>query len=196
MIAPFPAGPRTSRHVSTRSLWLVSIQALEIDHLYHFSGFHNYVNKMVFFFSFWLNLSLYDKLISSFQFSCSVVSNSATPWTTARQASLSITNSRSLLKLVSIKSVMSSNHLILCRPLLLPSSIFPSIRVFSSESALHIRWPTCWSFSFSINPSNEYSVLISLRLNWLEKLIWLINICQKSQWSHQQRILRNLRNPH
>ena len=195
MIAPLPAGPRTSRHVSTRSLRLVSIQALEIDHLYHFSGFHNYVN-IWYFFSFWLNLSLYDKLISSFQFSCSVVSNSATPWTAACQASLSITNSRSLLKPMSIRSVMPSNHLILCRPLLLPSSIFPSIGVFSSESALHIRWPACWSFSFSINPSNEYSVLISFRLNWLDKLIWLINICQKSQWSHQQRILRNLRNPH
>ena len=77
----------------------------------------------------------------------------ATPWTTARQASLSITNSRSLLNLISIKSVMPSNHLILCRPLLLLFSIFPSIRMFSNESALRIRWPKCWSFSFNISPS-------------------------------------------
>ena len=84
-----------------------------------------------------------------------------------RQASQSITNSQSLLKLMSIKSVMPSNHLILCRPLLFPSSIFPSIRVFSSESALHIRWPEYWSFSFSISPSNEYAGLISFRIDWL-----------------------------
>ena len=86
----------------------------------------------------------------------------ATPWTTARQASLSITNSRSLLKLMSIKLVMPSNHLILCCPLLLLPSIFLRITVFSDESVLHIRWPKYWSFSFSISPSNEYSVLISL----------------------------------
>ena len=91
----------------------------------------------------------------------------ATPWTTARQASLSITNSWSLLKLVSVESVMPSNHLILCRPLLLPPSIFPRIRVFSNESALRIRWPRCWSFSFNISPSNEYSGLISFRTEWL-----------------------------
>ena len=90
----------------------------------------------------------------------------ATPWTAARQASLSITNSRSLLKLMSIESVMPSNQLILCRPLSLLPSIFPSIRVFSSESVLHIRWPKYWSFSFSISPSNEYSGLISFRM-WL-----------------------------
>ncbi|CAI9165527.1 unnamed protein product [Rangifer tarandus platyrhynchus] len=90
----------------------------------------------------------------------------AAPWTAARQASLSIINSRSLLELMSIESVMPSNHLILCRPLLLPPSIFPSIRVFSNESALHIRWPKCWSFSFSISPSNEYSGLISFRMDW------------------------------
>ena len=81
----------------------------------------------------------------------------ATPWTAAHQASLSITNSRSLPKLMSIKSVMPSNHLILCCPLLLPPSIFPSIRVFSNESVLHIKWPKYWSFSFSISPSNDYS---------------------------------------
>ena len=94
----------------------------------------------------------------------------ATPWTTAHQASLSITNSRSLLKLMSIESVMPSNHLILCHPLFLLPSIFPIIRVFSNESALHIRWPQYWSFSFSISPSNEHSTLISFRMDWLDLL--------------------------
>ena len=93
----------------------------------------------------------------------------ATPWTVARQVSLSITNSQSLLKLLSIVSVMPSNHLILCRPLL-PPSIFPSIRVFYNESVLPIRWPIYWSFSFSISPSNEYSGLISFRMDWLDLL--------------------------
>ena len=94
----------------------------------------------------------------------------ATPWTAARQASLSITSSQSLLKLRSIESMMSSNHLILCCPLLLMSSIFPSIRVFSNGSALHIKWPKYWSFSFSISPSNEYARLISLRSDWFDVL--------------------------
>ena len=93
-----------------------------------------------------------------------------TPWTATHQVSLSITNSRSLLKLLSMESVMPSNHLILCRPIPLPPSIFPSIRVFSSESALCIRWPNYWSFSFSISPSNEYSRLISFRIDWLDLL--------------------------
>ena len=93
-----------------------------------------------------------------------------TPWTAEHQASLSITNSWSLLKLRSIESVMPSNHLILCHPLLLPPSIFPSNRVFSSESVLHVRWPKYWSFSFSISPFNEYSGLTSLRIDWLDLL--------------------------
>ena len=93
-----------------------------------------------------------------------------TPWTTALQASMSSTNSRSLLKLMSVESVMPSNHLILCRPLLLLPSIFPSIRVFSNESVLCIRWPKDWSFSFSINPSNGYSGLISFRMDLLDLL--------------------------
>ena len=92
----------------------------------------------------------------------------ATPWTAARQASLSITNSQSLLKLMPIESVMPSSHLILYCPLLLLPSILPSIRLFSKESVLHIRWPKYWSFSFSINPSNEYSGLISLRIDWFD----------------------------
>ena len=94
----------------------------------------------------------------------------ATPWIAAHQASLSISNSRSLLKLISIKLVMTSNHLILCCPLLLPPSIFPQIRIFSSESILHIRWPKYCSFSFSISPSNEYSGLVSSRMDWLDLL--------------------------
>ena len=93
-----------------------------------------------------------------------------TPWTAECQASLSITNSQSLLKLMSIESVMPSNHLILCHPLFLLPSIFPSIRVFSNESVLHIRWPKYWSFSFSISPSNEHSGLISSRMDWLDLL--------------------------
>ena len=93
-----------------------------------------------------------------------------TPWTAAHQASLSITNSRSLLKLMFIESVLPANHLILCPPLLLPPSIFPSIRVFSNESVLHIARPKYWSFSFSISPSSEYSGLISFRMDWLDLL--------------------------
>ena len=93
-----------------------------------------------------------------------------TPWTAAHQTSLSITNSQSSLRLMSTESVMPSNHLILCRPLLLPPSIIPSIRVFSNESVLDIRWPKYWSFCFSISPSNEYSGLISFRIDWLDLL--------------------------
>ena len=103
------------------------------------------------------------------QFSHSVVSDSATPWTAACQTYLSITNSWSLLKLMSIESVMPSNHLILCRSLL-PPSIFPSIRVFSNESVLRIRWLKYWSFSFNISPSNEHPSLISFRMDWLDLL--------------------------
>ena len=106
--------------------------------------------------------------LQTFQFSRSVVSDSATPWIAACQASLSIINSWSPLKHMSIESVMPSNHLVLCRPLLLLPSILPSIRVFSNESALHIRWPKYWSFSFSISPSNKYSGLISFRPDCLD----------------------------
>ena len=94
----------------------------------------------------------------------------ATPWTAARQASLSITNSWSLYKLISIELVMPSNHLILCRPLLLPPSTLPSISVFSNESALPIRWPKYWSFNFNISPPNEYSGMISFKMDWLDLL--------------------------
>ena len=108
-------------------------------------------------------------IISSVQL-LSCVRLFVTPWTAARQASLSITNSRSLLKLMSIESVMPSNHLILCHPFLLLLLVPPSIRVFSNESALCIRWPKYWSFSFSISPSNEHPGLISFRMDWLDLL--------------------------
>ena len=100
------------------------------------------------------------------------MSDSVTSWTATCQAFLSITNSQSLLKLMSIKSVMPSNHLVLCCPLLLPPSIFPSSRVFSNESVLHIRWSKYWSFSFSISPSNEYSRLIFFRMDWLNPPVY------------------------
>ena len=115
------------------------------------------------------SLSVCKYKFSSLQ-SLSCVRLFVTPWTAARQASQSITNSCSLPKLMSIESVMPSNHLILCHPLLLSTSIFPSIRVFSTESVLHIRWPKYWSFSFNISPSNEYSGLISFRIDWLDLL--------------------------
>ena len=102
--------------------------------------------------------------------SLSTVQLFVTPWTAAHQASLSITNSQSLLKLMSIESLMPSNHLILCHPLLLLPSIFPRIRVFSNESAIHIRWPKYWSFSFNISPTNEHPRLISFRIDWLDLL--------------------------
>ena len=108
-------------------------------------------------------------IFSSVQ-SCSRVELFATPWVVARQAALSFTNSQSLLKLVSVESVMPSSHLILCRPLLLMPSIPPSITVFSNESTLYMRWPKYWSFSFSISPSNENSGLISFRRDWFDIL--------------------------
>ena len=114
-------------------------------------------------------LQCYVGFCSSIQFSRAVVSDPATPWTAARQGSLSFTNSQSLLKPMSTESVMPSNHLILCHPLLLLPSIFTSISVFSNETVLHIRWPKYWSFSFSISPSNEYSGLISFR-TWFDIL--------------------------
>ena len=105
-----------------------------------------------------------------------------TPWTAAYQASLSIINSWSLLRLMSTESVMPSNHLILCHPLLLPPSIFPSIRDFSNESILHIKWPKYWSFSFSISPSREYSGLISFRIDWFDLLV--VQGTRKSLFQH------------
>ena len=117
-------------------------------------------------------------------FSYSVMSNSVTSWAAARQVSLSITNSQSLLKITS-KSVIPSNHLILCCPFLLPTSIFPSIRVFSNESALHIRRPKYWSFSFSISPSNEYSGLISFRIDWFD--LFAVHGTLKSLFQHNSK---------
>ena len=117
-----------------------------------------------------VSASMHSQLFFQFrslQFSHSDVSDSVTPWAAAHQASLSIINSWSLLKLMSIESVMPSSHLILCRPLLLLPPIPPSIRILSSESVLHIRWAEYWSFSFKISPSNEYSGLISFKMDWL-----------------------------
>ena len=113
--------------------------------------------------------SIYQR-ISSVQFSHSIVSDSATPWIAGRRASLSITISRSSLKLTSIESVMPSSQLVLCRPLLLLPPIPPSIRVFFNESTLRMRWPKYWSFSFSIIPSKEHPGLISFRMDWLDLL--------------------------
>ena len=114
---------------------------------------------------------IHNWIFSSVQFSLSVVSDSVTPWIAARQASLSITNSCSSPKLMSIESVMPSSHLILRHPLLLLSPIPPSIRAFSNGSTLHMRWPKYWSFSFSISPSNEHPGLISFRMDWLDLLV-------------------------
>ena len=112
-----------------------------------------------------------SKILHSVQFSSlSLVQLFATPWTAGRKASLSIINSWHMLRLMSIEPVMPFNHLILCHPLLLPPSIFPSIRVFSNEPVLHNRWPKYWSFSFSISPSNEHPGLISFRMDWLDLL--------------------------
>ena len=127
----------------------------------YFGAKYSYINSV---WSFVLESSVQCSSVHS------ILSDFATPWTAARQASLSITNSQSLLKLTSIASVMPSNHLILCRSLFLLPLIFPSMRVFSSESVLHIRWPKYYSFNFSISPSNEYSGLISYRIDWLDLL--------------------------
>ena len=115
----------------------------------------------------------------------------ATPWFAARQASLSVNSCWSLLKLMSIESVMPSNHLILCHPLLLRPSNFPSIRVFSNESVLRIRWPKYWSFSFSISPSNEYSGLISFRVDWLDLLAVQETLKSLQHHSSKASILRH-----
>ena len=129
-------------------------------------SYHLYVESITI-----IQMNLITKHKHSVQVSLfAVVSDSAIPWTAAHQAFLSITNSQSLLKLMSTESVMPSNHFILCHPLLLPPSIFSSIRVFSNDSVLRIRWPKYWSFSFTINPSNGYSGLISFRMDWLDLL--------------------------
>ena len=140
------------------------------------------------FFTIWTTKEVHILYILYYiQFSHSHIRLFATPWTTAHQASLCITNSRSLLKLMSVESVMPCNHLILCHPLLLLPSIFPSIRVFSNESVLHIRWPKYWSFSFSISPSNKYSGLISFRMDWLDlHYIILYKICNRVLFSHKR----------
>ena len=141
-------------------------------HLLHCSRFYHWATIIVML----CHFQVYNTMIQPFcRFSSvqllSCVRLFATPWIAACQASLSINNSRSLSKLMSIESVMPSNHLNLCRPLLLLPSIFPSIRVFSNESVLRIRWPKYWSFSFSISSSNECSGLISFRMNWWDLLV-------------------------
>ena len=133
----------------------------------------------------WRKKTFAEYLLNSVLFSRSVMSNSATPWTAACQASLSITSSRSLLRLMFIESVMPSNYVILCCPLLLPPSIFPSIRGFSSESVLCIRWSKYWSFSFNISPSNEHSGLISFRMGWLD----LLAVHMGWSFNHENHIL-------
>ena len=145
------------------SIWAY-LSPLRLHFLHHFYYFQ--IQKL----SLPICQTLYSVQFSSVQ-SLSCVQLFVTPWTAARQASLSITNSQSLLKHMSIEWVMPSNHIILCRPLLLLPSIFLNIRVFSNESALHIRWPKYWSFSFNISPSNEHPGLISLRMDWLDLLV-------------------------
>ena len=125
--------------------------------------------------------------VSSVQFSH--IQLFATPWTAAGQASLSITNSQSLLKLISIESVMPSSHLILCHPLFLLPSIFPRIGVFANESILPIRWPKYWSFSFSVSPSNEYSGLIFFRMDWLD--LFAVQGTRKSSPTPQFKIINS-----
>ena len=156
---------------------------------YFFTCFFNFFHQSLYFsaytcFAFMVKfiqtVSFFDAIVNKIIFfifkifclvqSCSCVWLFVTPWTGTHQASLSITDSQSLPKLMSIESVMPYNNLILCHPLVLPPSIFPSIRVFSYESVLHIRWPKYWSFSFSISPSNECSGLISFRMDWLDLL--------------------------
>ena len=145
-----------------------SVISLISQHLFRSSDLNHLITENLFPF---VNPSLFLPApeFSSVQLSCSVMSDSVTPWTAA-QASLSITKSWSLLKLMPIELVTPSNHLILCCPLLLLPSIFPSIRVLSDESDLRIRWPKYWSFSFNISPSSEYSGLISFRMDWLDLL--------------------------
>ena len=135
-------------------------------------------------FLFWSVLVVYPVILLSFVQLLSPVRLFVTPWTAARQASLSITNTQSLFKLMSIESVMLSNHLILCHPLLLLPSIFPSIRVFYSDLALCIRWPKYWSFSFSMSPSNEYSGLISFRIDSLLFDLLAVQVTLESLLQH------------
>ena len=129
--------------------------------------------------------------LSSVLLSHSVMSHYVTPWTAARQASLSIINSWSSLKLMSIESVMPSNYLILCHLLLLLLSTFPSITVFSNELVLHIRWPDYWSFSFSIRPSNEHSGLISVRIDWLDLLVVQGTLKSLLQYNSKASVLQH-----
>ena len=139
-----------------------------LDHLIKLYVYYVYIYLIVI--TMFKKVNVFSYIFSSVQ-SLSHVQLFATPWTAAHQASLSITNSWSLLKLMSIGSVMPSNHLILCHPLLLLPSIFPSLKVFSYDPVLHIRWPKCWSFNSCIRLSNEYSGLISFRIDWFDLVV-------------------------
>ena len=151
------------------SSFLLKIQTTSNNNIWCTKGVTNsWLWIYCFLFSFFFTVFLNQ--FSSVQ-SLSCVRLFATPWIAACQASLSIINSQSLIKLMSIESVMPSNHLILCRPLLLLPSIFPSIKVFSNMSACHIRWPEYWSFSFNIRPTNEHPGLSSFRMDWLDLLV-------------------------
>ena len=154
-----------SPHLRRRELRSSALKAEYISYLEYFCTGDFSISPIYLFIEVFVYIS-----ISSVQFSRSVVSGSATPWIAARQSSPSITNSQSSLKLMSIESVMPSSHLILCHPLLLPP-IPPSIRVFSNESTLRIRWPMYWSFSFNISPSKKHPGLISFRMDWLDLLV-------------------------
>ena len=147
-----------SIHHDNLSWWLLQAQLLPLTSVQYTQGRLR------------MNSQFWKSWAHSVQFSRLVISDSATPWIAARQAFLSITNSQSSPRLVSIELVMPSSHLILCRPLFILPPIPPIIRVFSNESTLRIRWPKYWSFSFSISPSSEYSGLISLRIDWFDLL--------------------------
>ena len=160
-------GITDSMDMSLGKLWELVMDREALRAAIHGVKRHNWATKLNWYYKGFTTVAMLLLLLSRF----SHVQLCATPWTAVHQSSLSITNSQSLLKLMSIESVMLSNHLILCWPLLLPPSIFPSIWVFSSESVLHIRWPKYWSFSFNISTSNEYSGLISFRMDWLDLLV-------------------------
>ena len=180
-------------HIVFVFLRLVSLSITPLKSIHVADGKISFFYGWIIFFCIYLPHFLYSfihwwalRFFPRLQFSHSCVRLFATPWTAARQASLSITNSRSPPKPMSIVAVMPSNHLILCRPLLLLPSIFPSIRVFSNESALCIRWPKYWSFSFNISPSGEHPGLIFFRMDWLD-LLAVQGTLKSLLWHHSSK---------